>query len=163
MERVINFFDRIAFAALITMLFIVVVSVAARILFDVTGGGVNLMIPGAIELGSYSLLVLVFASLPRAAVSGLISVDLLIGSLPRKLRIFLEKSWDLLLAAFAAVLVWLFTEETITMFSRGDSSQDLGIPLYLFYGLISICSLCIMFTGLWLALRKRADQSQRGI
>jgi TRAP-type C4-dicarboxylate transport system permease small subunit len=162
-ERIIRYFDWLAYGALLAMLFIAVESVLGRILFDLTGGKINVTLPGGIELGSYALLVLVFASLPRAAISGLISVDLVMGALPRPVRQALERSWDLLLAAFAAIIGWLFGNETMTMYSRGDMSQDLGIPLYLVYGLLTTCSLCIMLTGLWLAISPRGNRAAGGL
>nr|WP_240953416.1 TRAP transporter small permease [Sneathiella chinensis] len=140
------------------MLFIVVSSVIGRVIFDVTGGVVNLLIPGAIELASYALVIMVFASLPRAAISGLVSVDLVIGSLPATVRRTLERIWDLLLAAFACVVGWLFSHQTLTMFARGDKSQDLGIPLYTIYAVLTVCSICIALTGIWLALRPRRPE-----
>ncbi|NIR59599.1 MAG: TRAP transporter small permease, partial [Gammaproteobacteria bacterium] len=91
-------------------------------------------VPGAVELARYSLLILVFAALPRAAVSGLVSVDLLLGVMPDPLRRALERTWDLLLSVFAGIVAWLFAEKTLTMAERGDATQDLGVPLFLVYG-----------------------------
>lgn len=154
MDRVIHFLDRIALGSTVVMLAVVVLSVAGRLLFDLTGGGVNLIIPGAEEIARYALLLLVFTALPRAAVSGLISVDILTGLLPDGLRSLLERAWDLLLAVFAAIVGWLFVEQALVMFERGDTTQDLRVPLYLVYGAVALCSFCLMLTGLWLAGRR---------
>ena len=82
MEAVIRFFDKVAFVALVCMLFVVVASVLGRLVFDLSGGELQWVIPGSVELASYSLLMMVFASLPRAATHGLVSVELLIDKFP---------------------------------------------------------------------------------
>lgn len=155
MERLIGIFDRVAFIALIAMLFIVVSSVLARIIFDLSGGGINFMIPGSIELASYALLIMVFSSLPRSVVSGLVSVDLIIGACSKRIRSTLERIWDFLLAVFGSVVGYLFFQTMLETLERGDRTQDLGIPLYLFYGALSICSLMFVLTSLWLVLKTR--------
>ena len=108
MEAVIRFFDKVAFVALVCMLFVVVASVLGRLVFDLSGGELQWVIPGSVELASYSLLMMVFASLPRAATHGLVSVELLIDKFPDCVKRGLERVWHLLLAAFAAVVGWLF-------------------------------------------------------
>ncbi|MGQ9365600.1 TRAP transporter small permease [Azospirillum sp. ST 5-10] len=163
MERVIRLFDGIAFAATVAMLAVVVESVAARALFDATGGEINLIVPGAIELASYFLLILVFAALPRAALGGLVSVDLLVGALPGWLRRALERTWDLALAAFGGILAWLFGEKTLTMAARGDATQDLEVPLYLIYGTLTLFCLGLAATGVWLALRRFQPAKPTGV
>ncbi|NVJ90209.1 MAG: TRAP transporter small permease [Methylocystaceae bacterium] len=155
MERLIKIFDKIAYGSLMLMLLIVVTSVLGRLVLDLSGGTINLVYPGQIELSKYALLIMVFASLPRAAVHGLVSVELLLGAMPQILRHFLERVWDLLLAAFTAAIGWLFLKRTLTMFERGDYTQDLGIPLYLIYAALTVCCIVISLTGLWLGLKKK--------
>lgn len=163
MARILRLFDGIAFAATVAMFATVVESVAARALFDITGGAVNLIVPGAVELARYSLLILVFAALPRAAVSGLVSVDLLVGAMPAPLRRALERTWDLLLSVFAGIVAWLFAEKTLTMAERGDATQDLGIPLFLIYGALTLFSLGLAATGVWIALRRHQTTKLTGL
>jgi len=158
-ERFVKLFDNVAFFALSSMVFIVVASVLGRLLFDITGGELNLVLPGSVELSSYALLIMVFASLPRAAISGLVSVDILLGLLPKRIRRGLERLWDLLLAVFATIIGALFYEKVFDMFERGDKSQDLGIPLYLVYGVLTLCSACIALTSLWLAFRSQRPET----
>ncbi|MDO6680725.1 MULTISPECIES: TRAP transporter small permease [unclassified Oceanobacter] len=160
METIIRFFDKVAFVALVCMLFVVVSSVLGRLVFDISGGELQLVMPGSVELASYSLLIMVFASLPRAATHGLVSVELLLDKLPDLLKRVLERIWHLLLAAFAAVIGWLFFGTMVEMIDRGDRSQDLGIPLYLFYGALTVCCVAIVLTGLWLARHPQRPVSQ---
>lgn len=159
MERIINVFDKVAYFSMTGMVLIVVASVLGRIVFDITGGGLNLVLPGSIELVSYALLIMVFSSLPRAVVNRLVSVDLLLAKLPRTARQILERLWDLLLATFTIVIGTLFFHKMVIMFERGDVSQDLGIPLFIIYGILSLCCVCITATCVWLAFSSQRPEN----
>ena len=78
MKPLLRLCDTVALIALALLFGVVAVNVLGRALFDATGQSLNLMIPGAIELSRYALMVLVFASLPRASEAGMVRVDLLI-------------------------------------------------------------------------------------
>ncbi|MDO6462371.1 TRAP transporter small permease subunit [Granulosicoccaceae sp. 1_MG-2023] len=155
MEAIIRLFDRLAFVALLGMLSVVVAGVLTRLLFDLSDGRLNLLFPGSVEIAGYALLIMVFASLPRAAVNGLIRVQVLVSALPAAIRATLTRLWNLALALFAALLSWLFSGRVREMIERGDRTQDLGIPLYLFYAALSVCCIATMATCLWLTFRRR--------
>ncbi|MEX1215764.1 TRAP transporter small permease [Saccharospirillum sp.] len=157
MERLISVFDKIAFFSLSSMVFIVVASVLGRLIFDLTGGTLSLVLPGSIELVSYALAIMVFSSFPRAVMGGMVKVDLLVRVLPVPVQRFLDRLWDLVLASFAAIVGFLFFHKMLTMFKRGDVSQDLEIPLYLVYGVLTICCICIVLTAVWLAIKGERD------
>jgi TRAP-type C4-dicarboxylate transport system permease small subunit len=156
-ERLINVFDKIAFFALSSMVFIVVASVLGRLIFDLTGGTLSLVLPGSVELVSYALAIMVFSSFPRAVMGGMVRVDLLVRALPVPIQGLLDRLWDLMLAVFAAIVGYLFFHKMLIMFKRGDVSQDLGIPLYLLYGVLTICCVCIVLTAVWLAIKGQRD------
>jgi len=147
--------DAIALAALAVLFGVVAVNVLGRALFDATGHTVNLMIPGAIELSRYSLLVLVFASLPRAAEVGMVRVDLLIEHLPPGLARLPDRLWALVIAAFRAATGWPLLPDALVPAGRGDPTQALGLPLWLFTGFAGLAAAALALTGLWLALRPR--------
>lgn len=152
MSRLLRLCDAVAAAALAVLLAVVAVNIAARAVFDASGQAVNLMIPGAIELSRYALMVLVFAALPRAAEVGLVRVDLLIERLPPALRRALERFWALGTAAFGGAAGWLLIEKAALEAERGDVTQDLGIPMWLFTGFAGVAAGVLCLTGLWLAL-----------
>lgn len=156
MTRLLRLCDRVAAAALAVLLGVVAVNIAGRALFDATGQAVNLMIPGAIELSRYALMVLVFAALPRAAEAGMVRVDLLIEHLPRPLRAPLERLWLLAIAAFGAAAAWLLARKALLESARGDVTQDLGLPLWLFTGFAGLAAAALAVTALALALRRSA-------
>jgi len=145
--------DTIALIALAVLFGVVAVNVLGRTIFDVTGQALNLMIPGAIELSRYALMVLVFISLPRAAESGMVRVDLLIGHLPRQLARMLDRVWALAIAGFGAVTAWQLIDEAVLQAGRGDATQDLEMPLWLFTGIAGLAAVALALTGVWLALR----------
>ncbi len=153
MTRLLRLCDAIALIALAVLFGVVAVNVLGRALFDATGNAVNLMIPGAIELSRYALMVLVFASLPRAAEAGMVRVDLLIEHLPPRLAGLFDRLWALVIAAFGAAAGWLLIDEALVQVGRGDATQDLEMPLWLFTGFAGLAAAALALTGLWLALR----------
>lgn len=155
MPRLLRLCDAVAAAALALLLGVVAVNVVGRALFDASGQAVNLMIPGAIELSRYALMVLVFAALPRAAEVGMVRVDLLIERLPGALRRGLERLWSLAIAGFGGAAGWLLLGKARLEAARGDVTQDLGLPMWLFTGFAGVAAFVLCLTGLWLALRRR--------
>ena len=147
-KTIIKGFDALSLGITLVLLFIVAFNIIARLLYNLTEGSVSLMIPGAIELSKYALLFIVFTALPRASVSGMVRVDLISNSLPTKLAIFLDKLWLVLMASFSATLVWLFSQKALLTFVRGDATQDLQIPLFYFYAVISIACVATMLSCL---------------
>jgi len=148
--------DVIAVAALALMFAVVATNVLARAVFDYSGQTVNFIIPGAIEISRYALMVTVLASLPRAAEAGMVRVDLLIERLPRLLAGALERLWLLAIAAFGGVTGWLLLKEAWLQRGRGDATQDLEMPLWILTGYAGVMLVVLGLTGLWLALRRRA-------
>jgi TRAP-type C4-dicarboxylate transport system permease small subunit len=147
--------DVVALVALAGLFGVVAVNVAGRALFDATGHAVNVMIPGAIEISSYALMVVVFASLPRAAEAGMVRVDLLIDRMPARLAGVFERLWALAIAGFGAAVAWLLIDKAILQIGRGDATQDLEMPLWLFTGFAGAMAAALALTGLWMVLRGR--------
>ena len=155
MKPLLRLCDAMALIALAVLFGVVAINILGRALFDATGQAVNVMIPGAIELSRYSLMVLVFASLPRAAEVGMVRVDLLIEHLPPMLAGFFDRLWALVIAAFGAAAGWLLIDEALLQVGRGDATQDLEMPLWLFTGFAGLMAVALAVTGLWMALRPR--------
>lgn len=155
MSRLLRVCDAVASAALAVLLGVVAVNIAARSLFDASGHAIDLMIPGAIELSRYALMVLIFAALPRAAEAGMVRVDLLIECLPRPLRGALERLWHLAIAAFGGAAAWLLIAEAWLEAGRGDLTQDMELPMWPLTGFAGLAAGVLCLTGLWLALRRR--------
>jgi len=125
--------DLVAGAALAAMLAVVAGSILARLAFDLSGGAVNLLLPGAIELARYALMIMVFAALPRAVVAGLVRVDLIIERLPPRLADALSRLCLVLAAAVGGVIAWRLGAAALLQAGRGDATQDLALPLWPFF------------------------------
>jgi TRAP-type mannitol/chloroaromatic compound transport system, small permease component len=138
----------IAALCLLYMVFVVGFNVLARIVFDATDAGVNVMIPGAIEQVSYLLGVVALAALAVSLSGGMIAVDMLVGRFPPPLRALVARLWCVGILAFALVLVWLFSHETLATFARGEETQDLRIPMFLIYGLYTLECLALAVIAL---------------
>lgn len=124
--------------AVALMFAVVAVNVVGRVIFDATGGAINPIIPGAIEIVSMSLLIAVFAAFPASVPSGLVRVEMLVNALPEPIRMALERVWQLALIATAATLAWLFGHEAWIALDRGDQTQDLRLPLWPFHAAVSV-------------------------
>ena len=127
-----------AIVSLLFLLSVVAYNIVARALFDLTGGAANLLISGAIELAAYALLVMVFGALPGAVPQGLVQVEVLVQRFPRSVQWLLNLTWSLLLTLGAATLTLLFIDTGLKSHSRGALTQDLEIPLWIFYAVTSV-------------------------
>ncbi|MBB4304951.1 TRAP-type C4-dicarboxylate transport system permease small subunit [Rhodobium orientis] len=125
--------ELIAFAAVLGLFFVVAFNVVGRAVFDLTDGAINPMIPGAIELASYTLLIAVFAAFPVSLKHGMVRVDVLVGRFPLIVRRGLNRFWSLITLAVAIALVRLFFDEIATTYARGDITQVLRLPLWPVY------------------------------
>ncbi|MFK7903407.1 MAG: TRAP transporter small permease [Nitratireductor sp.] len=136
---------------------VVSLNIIARLIFDLSDGAINFMLSGAIELAQYSLMVLIFAAIPAAlnigtagksSNTGLIRVDVFSQKFSHTVQNALNKFWLLCIAAFALVLVAQFFEQSITTFYRGDETQDLRLPLWIFYALASVANTALALLAL---------------
>lgn len=135
----------IAVLAILMLFGVVAFNIVARLIFDLTGGSVNFLILGAIELSKYALMIAVFAAIPAMHATGLIRVDILSRSFPAWIQRVLDALWSVLLLIFAVILAWMFAEEATTAFSRGDETQDLRMPLWLFHVIASLECMALAF------------------
>lgn len=155
MKHLIRACDIVAGLAMTFMMVVVASRILTRILFAVSDGELDWMFPGAIELASYSLLVVVFASFPRAIDSGLVNVDLFTEKFPLAINALLDRFWALVSALIALGIAYQNWGQMISAYSRGHSTQDLDIPLYFFYGYIVVATLAFALVAIWVAARRR--------
>ncbi|MEW5423233.1 TRAP transporter small permease [Amorphus sp. 3PC139-8] len=141
--------ELLAIAAVLALFVVVAFNILARSVFDASGAQINLMIPGAVELASYALLIAVFAALPAGLENGLIRVDVLTGLLPRGVHRVLDRFWFVILFAFAATLAWLFANQVLETWEQGEVTQDWGVPMWAIYVVVTIE--CVAFAIVSLA------------
>ncbi|MEM6421029.1 MAG: TRAP transporter small permease subunit [Pseudomonadota bacterium] len=154
--RLTDLFDILAMMALAALTAVVAGSILARALFDLTGGGVNLLIPGAIELSGLCLFVAVTAALPGATIRGLTRVDLLTARLPAGVARGLDMLWSLTLATLAGLLVWLLSARAWREAAGSHVSQDLALPLWPFTAFAAVAAAALVLAALWRAFHRPA-------
>lgn len=162
MRLLLKVFDWTAGLALTFMLAVVTASILTRMLYGLSGGAVNLMFSGAIELASYSLLATVVASFPRAAAEGLVSVDIFTDRLPGWVNGALDRFWSLVVAAVALMIAYAAWAQVAISMRRNDETQDLGMAMYWFYGYEMVAFIAFGLTAAWVALRWNAPRRQVG-
>lgn len=133
MQRLVVFCDTVAALALALLLAVTAAGILTRLLFDLTAGGLDLLLSDAVEMATYALLVTVFAALPRALRDGPVTVEVFSRRWPLWLTAALDRFWSLLFGLLAALLAWRYAEESLTLFARGDTTQDMQLPLWSFY------------------------------
>jgi len=141
-----------AAGATLLLFAIVALNVLARAIFDATGGGINLLFSGAVELSQYALMIAVFAAIPAMLGAGLIRVDILSATLPLRLQKGLDRLWMALLGVFGGVLSLAFFDLAATALRRGDATQDLQWPLWPFYGIAALETLALMVLAIGTAV-----------
>lgn len=163
LKYITRLFDTFALGATFFLLAIVAINIVTRQIHSLSAGDINLMIPGAIELSKYTLLLIVFAALPHAASTSMVRVDLLINRFPKSINNFLNALWLILMACFTAILSWLFIDKAILTFGRGDVSQDLQMPLYYFYALISLACIATTLSCLLKVFESKTQNQTKAI
>ena len=157
LNRLLRLTDALAVAAAAALLGVVATTVLGRLAFTVTG--LELLVPGAIEMAEHALLVLVFAALPRAAVAGLVRVEMLAERLPRAVARVLDRIWSLGLTAFGGIVAILLADEAAVQAGRGDVTQDLSLPLALVTGYAAVGSATVGLAALLHALAPREEET----
>lgn len=133
-------FNALAGAALVFLLLNVTGTIVARVIHALTGGAVNLIWRGSIELATLALTVIVFASLHRAFVVGAIRIELFTDFMPDRAKRLIDGLFGLVYGAFAAAMTWRFAHAGAVTYARGDATQDLLMPLHYIYTFLSIAS-----------------------
>ena len=82
-------------------------------------------------------------------------------STSERLAGLLERLWALVIAAFGAAAGWLLIGDARVQIGRGDVTQDLELPLWLFTGFAGLAAAALALTGLWLAWRGKHRESGR--
>ena len=112
--------------------------VAAAILFglmaltfgDVVGREFNVPIPGAYDLTKLSLGVLLFTALPLVTWEEKhLTVDLVIGAVPRWLRRPLRLGSLVLSAVVLTIFAWRLWAQGLSLANYGQKAETLGVPV----------------------------------
>lgn len=160
MRRLVSFFDSLALLALALLLAVTVAGILTRLLFDLSAGGLDLLLSDAVEMATYALLVTVFAALPRALRDGPVTVEVFSRRWPARLTDWLDRFWSFLFAVLAALLAWRYAKESLALLARGDTTQDMQLPLWGFYAFAVLTFAATALVGLSLLFRRTEPASQ---
>lgn len=118
---------------------------------DVVGREFNAPIPGAYDLTKLSLGVLLFTALPLVTWEEKhLTVDLVVGAIPARLRRPLRVASVLLSAFVLSVFAWRLWVQGLSLADYGQKAETLGVPvapmayfLAVFAGLAAVVSLLL--------------------
>ena len=133
------------------MVAIVLADALSRILFGLTGGGIDLTFVGGVELVSYALLFTIAFTLPFSLDRGQVMVDLFTQSWPQRARAAADAVYFLGFAALGFGMAWKFYEGIGRTAASGQTTQDLGVPLYQVYGLAAFAAFVLGLRALVVA------------
>lgn len=153
-DRLALWMHRCGGGILVAMIAVVAAEVAARALFAVTGGALDLTFSGTIELVGFGLLFLVLFALPRALTRGQVVVDVAARSLGPLARRGLEALYALGFAGLGAGLTWRLALSAARVMETGAVSQDLRLPLAWVYGPAAAATAVLAWRALLLAWRR---------
>lgn len=134
---------RISGLLLVMMMFSVVADVAARSLFAMTEGAVDLTFVGGIELVKYGLLFAMLFAFPHTVDKGQIVVDLFTHKMPASQLRWFDGFYTFCFGVFGALLCWRFLEAAEASRMSGELTQDLLVPLAPMY-LVSAIALAVL-------------------
>lgn len=142
---------------LVFMVAVVLVDVAARFLFGITEGALDLTFPGGVELVGYSLLFMVLFALPYSVSRGQVIVDLFTERLGERAKGLLAGAYLLGFALLGIGMAIRFTQAVGRTLETGETSQDLQIPLYSVFAVAAFATAVLGLRGLLVALRQIRD------
>lgn len=113
-------------------------------MIDVPGRYFRHPLPGAFELCQVALLAMVFLTLAHTqAEKGHVKLDMLYNFFPPQARRLADVTTSLLGLLLAVLLAWAALAYTLNSRAGGQSTDELGIPIYIFQFLMFIGMLAL--------------------
>ena len=142
-RRSVGVANGIGLVALIAMTLVTVVDVGGRYLL-------NRPLPGALELSELLMVFLVFGCFAYTELqSGHVDVDVLVNRLPPWGRAACEALAALLSAGFWGAIAWRTVLRTLDIRGAGETSTNLGLPIWPFVGIAAAGSALFTFVLLY--------------
>ncbi|SIS69996.1 TRAP transporter small permease subunit [Neptunomonas antarctica] len=155
-----RFFDRLSHGMhvisgiiLVSMMFVTLADVLARLLFDVTDGGIDLTFIGGVELIKYGLLMMVLFALPYSIGRSQVIVDLFTEKFSARMKAVLEGTYMLGFVALGGGMSYRFIHAVGQSQMTGETTQDLLIPLYYLYAVSAFATAMLCIAALLISLR----------
>ncbi len=151
---------RLAGVLIMFMMSVVVADVAARGLFSLTGGSLDLTFTGSIELVKFSLLFSMLFAFPHAVDKGQIVVDLFTQQMDAARLRFFTGAYTLCFGFLGGALCWRFLEAARSTSETGELTQDLLLPLSNIYYVAALALSMLAIRGLLTGLATLFQPSQ---
>ncbi len=147
LNRLLQFSETIGAVALFATMAVIFASVIARYFFQ-------FIIPDAFDFSRMLLGIVIFWGIAAAvAHRSLITADFVYQAVGRTGRRVLDTIGSLVALAVIALLTWRVTLAVQDAFRNGIRTQDIGVPLWGFYGLMALAMLAaLVFIGRWVWL-----------
>ena len=137
-QRLSQWFDRIAQAALALMMFVVVANILSRALVQ--------SIPGTYEIAGYLGAVTIGFALAFCATKGrFVAVTIAVERLPQRAQAFISSIVDILSFGLFLVASWYCARLATDLWQAGELSPTLKFP---FYPLIYATAVCCLLVSL---------------
>lgn len=136
------------------MMFVVLIDVATRTLFGLSGGTINLTFNGGIELVRYALLFGILYALPWNIERSQVVVDLFTTNLSDRKILFLEAIGYLGYFFLALIMSYRFWGSIELVQMTGETTQDLRIPLTYIYAATLVGTSMLSIRALIVACKK---------
>lgn len=125
----------------------VLADIAARTLFGMTMGAVNLTFRGSYEIVRYGLLLSILYALPYALKDGQVIVELFTERLPERIKYWISGFYILFFGLFGFILTSGLLNSIERAARSGQTTQDLGIPMAYIYWLAMVGTVMLGIRG----------------
>ena len=148
-------------AILVFSLVAVLADVAARTLFGMTGGNIDLTFRGSYEIVRYGLLLSMLYALPYALKDGQVIVDIFTDRLSYRNKERLAGVYIFFFGVFGFVLSQGLLNNIERANRSGQTSQDFGIPMAYIYYLALVGTVMLGVRGLAVTWEYFTDQREQ--
>ncbi|CCQ74526.1 TRAP transporter small permease subunit [Magnetospira sp. QH-2] len=160
-HRLAHVMHLISGVLLVIMVLAVLVDVATRTIFGISGGTIDLTFRGGVEIVSYSLLFMVLFTLPYSVSRGQVIVDLFTDGLPERTKEMLAGFYLLGFGLLGFGMATRFYEAIDQAINSGETSQDLLIPLYYLYAVVAFATFILGLRGVLVAFEQILSSGKR--
>lgn len=142
----------------VTVLTIAIMVVVGDIIWRRIGGGSFI---GAVDLTQLSVVVAASLSIPYTFSRGAhVKVDLLGHVLSKRMQVFLDVCAALFGAVLLSFLLWLTWGRAMEIWTYGDVSQDLAIPMIFYWAALIAGLFCSVLVCLVIAVKPLVSKGQ---
>lgn len=138
---------------LVLMMFVTLADVVTRLIFNLSGGSIDITFIGGVEMIKYGLLLVVFFALPHSLNRSQVIVDLFTDALKTETKARLEGFYILGYALLGFGMSYRFYHAIEMADMSGETTQDLLLPLSNFYIVTCFASGVLAVVAVLSALR----------